>query len=209
MLADALLALLERERPGPGLYNPWRERDELDLAPAAAADRRERLRRHAELTPRLILIGEAAGYQGCRYSGIAFTSERLLCAGAIPRLSATPRLTSRPRPFSEPSATIVWGTLQRLGVADRTLLWNALPFQPMKPGVPLSNRPPTPAELTLGRTCLELLRSRFPDVPLLAVGQKAATSLRAMGLEPVVIRHPANGGASQFAAGLSEFLRNA
>lgn len=201
---DELLALMDREAPGPGLYNPWRQRDERDLSPGAAAQRVERLRQHWAITPRLILVGEAAGYQGCRYSGIPFTSERLLCVGAIPRIPPTPRFTLRPRPFSEPSATIVWGTLERLGLAHHTVLWNALPWHPMRSDNPLSNRSPTPAELALGRTCLAWIREHYPHTPLVAVGQKAAAALEGLGVEVPAVRHPANGGATRFAQGLAE-----
>ena len=38
------------------------------------------------IQPGYLLIGEASGYQGCRISGIPFTSERLIMEGVVPRL---------------------------------------------------------------------------------------------------------------------------
>ena len=91
---------------------------------------------------RLLLIGEAPGYQGCRFSGIAFTSERSLPPAA--------RTSIRPEGWSEPSATIVHGALRDLGLEEATILWNACPFHPALPSGPLTNRTPTPADLVRG-----------------------------------------------------------
>jgi len=113
----------------PNLFNPWRERC-TDDQPCNGPDAKlARLAAHLACDPKFILCGEAAGYQGCRHSGIAFTSERLLREGRIPRISPmSHRLTSRALPYSEPSATIVWGALYNLGIEERTILWNTLPM---------------------------------------------------------------------------------
>jgi len=185
----------------PGLFNPWADACVRDLAPQTAP--RERLRRlgeHLHCAARLILVGEAPGYQGCRYSGIAFTSERLVGEGVIPRLAPTSaRLTDRSKPFSEPSATIVWGVLHDLGLAADTVLWNAVMLHPHRPDAPQSNRTPRVDELALGQPALHLLRHRFPDARWVAVGKKAALALHQAGLaDHVAVRHPANGGATLF-----------
>ncbi|MDR2196295.1 MAG: uracil-DNA glycosylase, partial [Gallionellaceae bacterium] len=134
--------------------------------------------------------------------------ERLLLEGAIPRLDApTNRLTLRERPFSEPSATIVWKTLHRLGIADRTILWNAVQLHPHKPGNIRSNRTPTDAEIALGAPALRGLLDAFPQAKLVAVGRKAEGLVRNMGVTPIgSVRHPANGGATAFAAGVEQLL---
>ena len=60
---------------GAGLFNPWSETCVMDVDDRAHLERRRRLREHlAAQDPAFILVGEAGGYQGCRYSGIAFTS---------------------------------------------------------------------------------------------------------------------------------------
>ena len=134
-----------------GLFNPWKDVC-LDDGPNNGPDAKlDRLAAHLDCDPQFIVCGEAAGYQGCRYSGIAFTSERLLLEGSIPRVALPPsRLTVRKLPWSEPSATIVWKTLYRLGLAERTILWNALQMHPHKPGNHHSNRTPTPTEIAIG-----------------------------------------------------------
>lgn len=189
-----------------GLFNPWREGCQFDTENNTQAAKLERLARHLDCDARLILVGEAPGYQGCRYSGIAFTSERLLIEGVIPRvLQIGHRLSTRERPFSEPSATIVWKTLFRLGLAEKTILWNAVQLHPFKPDTPWSNRTPTDSELAHGVQALRLLREAYPDAKIIAVGQKAAGVLQMQGIAfEATVRHPANGGATLFAKGVTE-----
>lgn len=169
-----------------------------------------RLAAHLDCTPRFIIAGEAPGHLGCRHSGIAFTSERLLLEGQIPRISApASRLTSRRLPFSEPSATIVWRVLRELGVHEEVVLWNALQMHPHKPGSHRTNRTPTQKELMQGEPALRMLVEAFPDAKVVAVGRKAEGLLAEMGVKVEgQVRHPANGGANEFAAGLRALVTN-
>jgi hypothetical protein len=191
-----------------GLFNPWRDHCPHDAPGNGPAEKLNRLALHLDCDPEFILAGEAPGYQGCRYSGIAFTSERLLGEGAIPRIPALAgRLSDRRLPFSEPSATIVWKTLYRLGIADRTILWNAMQLHPYRPDNLWSNRTPTPDEIKLGEPAMRILIETFPAARIVAVGKKSEGLLREMGI-PIAgsVRHPANGGATEFAAGLKDLM---
>ena len=146
--------------------------------------RRERLARYLEERgrARFLLVGEAAGYRGARVSGLAFTSERQL-TGAGP---------------AEASATIVHRVLRELGIQDEVLLWNLVPTHPHRPGEPLSNRPPTRAEIREARPFLDALaRNRV----LLAVGRLAE---RELGCP--YVRHPSHGGAVRFRETLERCL---
>lgn len=167
--------LTESLPPGsPGLFNPWRDTCDEDLPHNGPDAKLARLAAHLNCVPRFILCGEAAGYQGCRHSGIAFTSESLLREGKIPRIpKLNHRLTSRDNPYSEPSATIVWGTLAKLDIEERTILWNALPMHPYKQGNELSNRPPKSHEIKIGECALRMLVDKFPKATVVAVGRKA------------------------------------
>ena len=193
----------------PHVFNPWREFDATtDLARSAPQDRLERLAAHLGCKPRYILIGEAAGYQGCKVSGIPFTSERLIVEGKIPRITTDePCLSSRGRPWSEPSATTVWGTLHKLGIAEHTVLWNAYPWHPHKPGQPHSNRTPTPAERAAGVPVLRSFLGLFPKTALFAVGRNAEAALAELGISATPLRHPSMGGATSFRQGLSLSIR--
>lgn len=189
-----------------GLFNPWADTCPEDLDNNTPQAKLERLACHLDVQPRFILCGEAPGYQGCRHSGVGFTSERLLLEGAIPRIGAPMgRLTSRLKPFSEPSATIVWKALYNLGIAESTILWNAVQLHPHLPGESHTNRTPIPEEISLGKPAMQLLVDAFPHARIVAVGKKAQELLVDMGIEvTAAVRHPANGGASEFARGLQQ-----
>ena len=189
-----------------GLFNPWKESladDEPINTPQAKL---ERLAAHLDCQPRFILCGEAPGYQGCARSGVAFTSERLLLEGAIPRIPAlSKRLTSRRLPFSEPSATIVWKALYQVGIADVTLLWNAVQLHPFIVGDHLTNRTPKNHELMLGAPAMKLLSVAFPEAKIVAVGNNARDLIESMGIRTAgTVRHPARGGATEFTTGLAQ-----
>ncbi|HEY0664688.1 MAG TPA: uracil-DNA glycosylase [Gallionella sp.] len=206
LLARRLVETLPSGRAG--LFNPWRDRCPHDATGNGPAEKLHRLALHLDCDPAFILAGEAPGYQGCRYSGIAFTSERLLGEGAIPRIPApATRLSTRRLPFSEPSATIVWKTLYSMGIAERTILWNAMQLHPYRPDNLWSNRTPLPDEIKLGEPALRILIEAFPDARVVAVGKKSEGLLREMGI-PIAgsVRHPANGGATEFAAGLKGLI---
>jgi uracil-DNA glycosylase len=205
-LARRLVATLPAGKPG--LFNPWADHCPHDAEGNGPAAKLERLAAHLDCEPEFILAGEAPGYQGCRYSGIAFTSERLLGEGAIPRIAAlSGRLSGRRLPFSEPSATIVWKTLYRLGIAERTILWNALQLHPHRADELWSNRTPTPEEIALGEPAMRMLIEAFPQAKIVAVGKKAEGLLNEMGVQLTgAVRHPANGGATEFAKGLQALI---
>jgi len=205
----ALIASLSRFQL-PGLFNPWSQVSDLDLKVDADVLRRERLFQNwSAPNPRLVLIGEAAGYQGCRFSGIPFTSERLILAGEIPRLSGAlaERISSRERPWSEPSATIVWKTLEELGIAESTVLFNAVPWHPEGVRGPLSNRTPKAREKREGVPYLKRFFGLFPDLPVAALGNIASKSLSELDIAHQKVRHPAYGGAAKFREGLEDLMR--
>jgi len=196
---DEFLSALRGPAP-VGLFNPWIDSDvTTDIGLDAVPARTRRLSAHLAGNISYLLIGEAAGYQGCKVSGIPFTSERLILEGQIPRIAVPPgRLSSRTRPWSEPSATTVWKTLHALGIAAQTALWNACPWHPCRPDVPHSNRTPTSAERQAGKPALDALLRLLPEVRIFAVGRNAESSLAELGVSAIPLRHPSMGGAREF-----------
>ena len=189
---------------GGDVFNPWVQRDVSTDAPNNGPQlRRQRLLAHLDTRPARVLIGEAAGYQGCHVSGIPFTSERLVMAGAIPRVTSDgARMSTRLRPWSEPSATTVWKTLHALGCDRDTILWNAFPWHPHRHGELHSNRTPTREERARGLVVLDALLNAFPGVKIFAVGRLAEAALREIGHQASALRHPSMGGATTFRRGL-------
>src|SRR5437764_5803490 len=212
---DDFLRLLNVS-PSGAVFNPWWEVDEQnDVGHNAPAIRRNQLR--AYLKERLgkskvAIIGEALGYRGGHFSGIPMTSERLLLGRSekVPMKSndffsdINPRHTSKPEKcpdgFSEPTATIVWGTLLRLGLKPQQfVLWNAFPWHSFdSPRGMLSNRMPNKSERSAGLAVFKAFLDLFPCDELVALGNVAVSQLKEMNVECQGVRHPASGGAKRF-----------
>src|SRR5207249_3518399 len=139
----------------------------------------------------------------------AMSSERLLLGQSkTVRLKSNdffseinPRRTSKskkcPDGFSEPTATIVWGTLSRHGLKpDQFVLWNAFPWHSFDPrhGM-LSNRMPDKSERAAGLPVLRAFLELFPCDQVVALGKVAAAGLDQLGIAAHCVRHPASGGA--------------
>jgi hypothetical protein len=189
---------------GQSAFNQYREtHPSLDRA-SGPAIRRANLRTYLETFAgaRFVLIGEAAGYAGCRFSGIPFTCEAQLI-GPNPldwaRGLGLARSGTRAQPWVELSARIVWGVL---GARRDCLLWNAFPWHPYGKRGPLSNRAPG-SDLADGREVLRCLLSLFPGARPYAVGRVAERALADIGIDAPYMRHPSHGGASKFAAAVA------
>lgn len=170
-LVDAYLASLATYE-GHDVYNPWRDYDpRYDISEEAAKWRLDNLK--AYLLPRLgralhIIVAEAAGYQGCRFTGIPITCERMLLGfhnvvdptmispstlyrTSHPTSMYIDKAIQRDKGFNEPTDTVVWkGIVENHLDPYDVLLWNMFPFHPHKVEQALSNRTPTSQELQCG-----------------------------------------------------------
>lgn len=192
-----------------GVFNPWSEVDPLDRSPDAPEERWDRLERHFDCEPRILLVGEAPSWRGQRFGGISFCSERLLHDGAIPRVpSLGNRITTLDKPITEMSATVVWRQLYQLGLEDETVCWNAFAWHPHKADQSNTNRRPTTTELLDSLPVLMQVIRLFPSAQVISVGQVAADSLDKLRVfTSGRIRHPAFGGAKQFADDLTRLTQ--
>jgi hypothetical protein len=212
---DNFRRLLKRS-PSGAVFNPWWEVDEQnDIGRHAPAIRRRQLRAYLRKRlgkAKLALIGEALGYRGGHFSGIPMTSERILLGEKKDKgieleqifSRIKPRRTSKPGKcrdgFSEPTATIVWVALLRLGLRpDQFVLWNAFPWHSFDPhcGM-LSNRTPNESERAAGLPVLKAFLKLFPCRQVVALGKIAAAQLEELGVDAQYVRHPASGGARLF-----------
>jgi hypothetical protein len=197
---EALLNDLSRATIG-ATFNQFRDRGPDDV-PNAPAIRLANLRYYLNDRPDavVIAIGEAAGYQGMRWSGIAFTSEYDLLRWGGPYR----RSSRRPRPWKEPSGTIVHGILEELDAERRVVLWNTVPTHPHEPNRELSNRHPTQAEIAGGTPYAERLIEIIQPQLLIAVGRVSEKALADHA--PGYVRHPAQSGATAFRRGIRAAL---
>jgi len=195
---DALLRDVSQATIGAS-FNQFRDAGPDDL-PDAAAIRLANLRHYLgeRSGADVVAVGEAAGYQGMRWSGIAFTSEFDLLRWGDPYR----RSSRRPRPWKEPSGTIVHGILEELGAERRVILWNTVPTHPHLPGKPLSNRRPTSEEVAAGRAFVDRLVDIIHPRLLVGVGRIACSALP----EARYVRHPAQSGATAFRLGMRALL---
>jgi hypothetical protein len=216
---------LLKKSPSGAVFNPWWQVDkENDVGPNAPRIRRRQLRDYLckrLKTARLAVIGEALGYRGGHFSGIPMTSERILLGkkkddGIEPAKvvsSITPRRTSKPQKccdgFSEPTATIVWSTLLKLGLSpEQFVLWNAFPWHSFDPrhGI-LSNRTPTKKERAAGLAVLKAFLDLFPCHHVVALGKIAASQVEQLNVAAHGVRHPASGGAKLFRQQIAKFVQ--
>ena len=218
MCSDGIDDFLRRlkESPPGAVFNPWWQVDkENDADRNAPAIRRRHLRAYLRKrlgSVKLVVIGEALGYRGGHFSGIPMTSERILLGkkkndGIKPehvfssiKATRTSNCEECPDGFSEPTATIVWGSLLRLGREPQEfVLWNAFPWHSFNPrrGM-LSNRMPTQKERSAGMSALKTFLNLFPCDKIVALGNVAASQLKELNVEFHRVRHPASGGAKLF-----------
>ena len=209
-----------------GIFNPWYGVDESnDSSRKAPQIRRRQLIQYLEErrgSAKFLLVGEAAGYQGAKFSGIPMTSERILLGakkeqGLLPEhvfkgLGArrTSRESLKQQGFSEPTATLVWDQIAKSGRSPyQFVLWNAFPWHPYDPRAGLlSNRTPTASELDTGREVLgRMLKILHRGGRIIALGEKAFQGLGKLGVDAYKVRHPAQGGAGKFREEFRKVLR--
>ncbi len=220
---ESFIRLLKKS-PSGAVFNPWWQVDrENDIGLNAPGVRRRQLRAYLRKrlkTARLAVVGEALGYRGGHFSGIPMTSERILLgkkkdvgieskqvfASIKPHRTSTPEKC--PDGFSEPTATIVWSTLLRLGLRpEQFALWNAFPWHSFdsRRGM-LSNRTPTKTEGCAGIPVLKAFLELFPCDEIVALGSVAASQLKELDIEMHYVRHPASGGAKLFRQEIAELV---
>lgn len=211
------------------VFNPWKDFDpDYDIAHARSIRKAqlERYLAHRLDSPRLLIVAEACGYQGCRFTGIPLTCERMMLnfhpvvnskmvigsPGRRTSRKESPFLPSdiqREKGFNEPTDTIVWKAALEGGFApDDFILWNIFPFHPHKPGKMLTNRTPTQKELEDGLVYTKkLIELVGDDIKICAVGKKSENTLKSAGYKVTGVRHPANGGATLFREGLQDLIK--
>jgi uracil-DNA glycosylase len=183
------------------LFNQYNGRDLKANIPESGRIRRGNLLNYLRSFPErptFLLIGEAAGWRGCRFSGVPFTSEAQLCNDALP---FSGQQSSSGRPHRETTASVFWRVL--FPYHPLFFAWNSIPFHPHEPGEPLSNRTPTRREIAAHAGLLSELVSLLKPTCTIAVGRSAESALNRIGAPSFYVRHPAHGGAKAFRTGIA------
>ena len=216
----------------PKVFNPWHDYDErYDASRRGSSVRRQQLQAYLEERlhkAKIIMIAEAVGYQGGRFTGIAMTCERMLLGhhdtvtsdmvftGVLPKRTSRADSTyitkriQRELGFNEPTDSVVWNAMLEANIDPyEVVLWNIFPFHPFKGDDGLTNRTPTQDELDQGWTYTKQLLRLFPDAHILGIGQKSSLTLQAYGVDvEATLRHPANGGAGLYKQQFREFANS-
>jgi len=200
------------DAPSTGItFNQYRDcNPEVDV-PDAAAIRLANLRSYMEKacdSASILIVGEAAGPWGARFSGIPFVGEKQLLDPLFPirgeRSSKVDPLreTRIAPPFVSNSAKLFWEAL--LPFHERFVAWDAMPFHTHKRGDALTVRNPSKKEVAQFGEMLRLVEAYVQPSQIVAVGRRAFEALEALGHSPVYVRHPSMGGRAGFATGMQE-----
>ncbi len=216
----------------PQVFNPWHDYDErYDASRRGSSVRRQQLQAYLEERlhkAKIIMIAEAVGYQGGRFTGIAMTCERMLLGyhdtvtpdmvftGVLPKRTSRAdstyitKRTQRELGFNEPTDSVVWNAMLEANIDPyEVVLWNIFPFHPFKGDDGLTNRTPTQDELDQGWTYTKQLLDLFPNIHILGIGQKSSLTLETYGVDvQATLRHPANGGAGLYKQQFREFANS-
>jgi uracil-DNA glycosylase len=187
------------------LFNFFHDRvDGLDIKNAVAV-RRENLRNYLycfRKQPKILIVGEAPGPWGARFSGIPFTGEGPLSRGELPFKGKTTSVS--PVPYSEYSGNIVWKELAQY--FPDFFIWNTIPFHPHKKSQPLSIRSPKQSEINESVHYFETLLTILKPKKIVAVGRVAERAAKAMDCDCLYVRHPSMAGINEFRKGIREIF---
>lgn len=209
MPLDAVWTLLQEEvfpiASTPELFNPYRDRHDALDRPNAPAIRQRNMRRYLETyeaPPPLLLVAEAPGPWGCRFSGVPLVSEAKLVDEAFPIHGEPSGIQEAPH--KEYSAGIYWRVLQPY--FPHFFTWNSVPFHPHPEDEPLAIRTPRRSEVRAFEPVLRRLVQALQPRRVVAVGRKAERALQEVGTACTYVRHPSQGGARKFEAGVRDIL---
>lgn len=205
-LNDLIAKNLFSEPSSEDLFNPYSTFDEKLDVPNAHLIRRSNLKSYIcdrSQTPRVLILAEAPGPWGCRFTGVPITSEQQLLDPEFPVHGQQTSLGNQPH--KEYSASIYWNTL--LPYHQHIFTWNTVPFHPYKKGNPLSIRTPRVSEINRFSGLLDEIVRLLAPKSVVAVGRKAEKALLQVGAQAVYVRHPSQGGATLFAEGVMEEMK--
>lgn len=154
---------------------------------------------------KILIIGEAPGYKGCRNTGIAFTCEKTLKTHDYFK-DQNFKTINEINYEKENSATIVWDELSNINKFP--LIWNIFPFHPHKIDNIKSNRTPNLSELKIGVETTQKLINIFGINYVICVGRKSEKMIKSLNIKHDYVRHPSMGGAKIFRNQLNKLLKS-
>ena len=197
---SSYVASLSKRRNSETVFNPYRTK--------ALANNLELYLNYiiSQSGAKILLIGEAPGYKGCRLTGIPFSSGALIKAKQHKIFSDISGDVVLKKVDLENSASAVWESL--VAVKYYPLFWNAFPFHPHPKGNSNKNRAPNKQEMIEGQEYLSALAEIFSPTVIAGIGRKGESAGKQVfpESEVVYIRHPSYGGKKEFIEGMERVL---
>lgn len=209
LITKKILLLLEKEVfPVPSSKTLFNQYNDVNLEvdkPDASEIRRENLRQYIKShkwVSTYVVVGEAPGPWGCRFSGVPFVSEAQLVSGKLP--FSGQQSSNNKEPYSARGAEIFWKVMLPINQEGiEFFVWDCVPFHPHEKGKFLSPiRNPTNNELQQYSAILAKLINIINPSGMIAVGRKAEQALSMVNIRSEYVRHPSRGGAKAFEKGM-------
>lgn len=155
--------------------------------------------------PKILLLGEAPGYKGCRLTGIPFTSGAIIRNSSHSLFREIGEQIKLREGAREITAAILWKYLEDNN-KKVPILWNAFPFHPHQYNGHKSNRRPTKSEIDEGKDYIKIICEIFEPEWFCSLGRVGEMVLREVFPDKrvVYIRHPSRGGKEEFIKGMSK-----
>jgi uracil-DNA glycosylase len=152
-------------------------------------------------------MGEASGYNGCRHSGIAFTSGKVIALNKLYEEIRDKLLFKGISSIKEYSTNIVYSLFNNHPKTfKQCVLFNCFPFHPHEFRIPESNRKPFSKEIKEGQEYIIKIIEIFASETIIAIGNVAFKSISNLIKEERIssniqihkVRHPSYGGKNDF-----------
>jgi uracil-DNA glycosylase len=220
MISEKIISILQRqvfELDSTGtMFNLYKDVDLQFDKVNAATIRQENLKSYVrscfqkENNGTVLIVGEAPGPWGCRFSGIPFTSEAQLLSSSFPIKGQ--QSSKSPIPYKSRTSKIFWEIMEQYYQDKPFFVWNCIPFHPHEneKDKPLSIRNPSTKELREhSRILTDLIQIIDPE-KIVAVGKKSEKALSIIGTKKptIIVRHPSRGGATEFKAQIKEVFNS-
>ncbi|MBN1459268.1 MAG: uracil-DNA glycosylase [Armatimonadetes bacterium] len=217
MLLERLWNLYERDvfplSSSDTLFNQYQDADLRTERPDGPAVRQANLRSYLASyhdMPVVLVVGEAAGPWGMRWSGVPFTSERQLAEKTVPFQGEVSSLQKpavrlgRKSPHSSGSATIFWRVMKQWFPAF--LAVDVVPFFPHTKGDVLKKDTPSDSEIRQFLPILEQTSTLLQPATIVAVGRRASEALSNLGMDHEAVHHTAHDAKKEFPAGMESIF---
>lgn len=158
----------------------------------------------------VMFIGIAPGAKGCRFSGVPFTSEKVLLTKKSNFFKTSLySKSSRSKPYTENSSTKVWKSFSNFipsEMLNHIFMWNVVPFH-TEGATPLLNRDPSLAELQkYSKIALDIIRIVQPK-KIYCFGRSPYEILSEMlGKDVTYIPHPSRASYETLKIAYSHFI---